>query len=202
MVKPPAPAKPAVWFIDTSALLTLAVDDGLRDVIKVEIEPQHHILLDVVCDELERLADEGPPNVKSLAATALGQLDWLGAVLDTNDKVAPGRVQEIQDLVRGGRPLKNPFEHWAESVTMALAERMQSGIPYFLCEDYSARVESRHSGCLPFSVHKLLFHMVRAGRLTADRAVGFADAVMRAGRGSDYTAEEFTSGRLGRVGRP
>ncbi|WP_458246908.1 hypothetical protein [Streptomyces sp. MAI_2237] len=202
MVRPPTPEKPAVWFIDTSALLTLAVHDDLRSVVQGEIGAQHHILVDVVYDELDRLAEEGAPDVKSLAAAALGQLDWLGTILDTSDKVAAVRVREIQDIVRGGRPLKDPFEHWAESVIMALTERMQRGTPHFLCEDHNARVESRHHGCVPFSVHKFLSHMVRHGRLAAERAVSFADAIMEAGRGNDYTAQEFASGRLGRVGHP
>ncbi|WP_328443407.1 hypothetical protein OG780_44205 [Streptomyces sp. NBC_00386] len=194
--------KPAVWFVDTSSLISLAADDGLRKAVQDEIQTQHRVLLDVVCDELERLADEGRPNIKSLAGAALGQLDWLGTPVDTSDKVDSLRVLEIQDVLRSGRALQHPFEHWAESVIMCMADRLQQTTPYLLSEDYNARVESRHHGCNPFSVHKLLSRMVRARTLLPERAAAFADALMASDRGKDYTAEEFTSGWLGRVGHP
>lgn len=199
---PPAPERPPVWFIDTSVLLSLAVDDGLRQAVQAEIGTQPRVLLDVVFDELERLASEGAPDIKSLAAAALGQLGWLGTPVDTSDKVAAERVLDIQDVLRSGRPLKHAFEHWAESVIMCLGEQLQQTTAHFLSEDYNARVESCHHGCVPLSVHKLLARMVRARRLTPERAVEFADALMAADRGKDYTAEDFVSGRLGRVGRP
>jgi hypothetical protein len=110
-VTPPAPEKPPVWFIDTSALISLAADDGLWQAVQDEIGTQRRVLLDVVFDELERLAGEGDPNIKSLAAAALGQLDWLGAPMDTSDKVRAECVLDIQDALRSGRPLKHAYEH-------------------------------------------------------------------------------------------
>ncbi|WP_215455089.1 hypothetical protein [Streptomyces sp. ATCC 21386] len=198
----PAPAKPALWFVDTSSLLSLAADDNLRQTVQGELVSRRRVLLDVVVDELERLASQGPPGIKDLAVAALGQLDWLGEPVDTDELVAAERVVEIQDIMRSGRSLRHPAEHWAESVIMAMAERLQQMDPYMLCEDYNARVESLHHNLTPFSIHKLLARMVQGDRLAADEAVIFADALQAAERGKDYTAAEFISGRLGRVGQP
>lgn len=85
---------------------------------------------------------------------------------------------------------------------MAMAERLTQVNPHLLSEDYNARVESIHHNLTPFSVHKLLSQMVRRDRLSAAEAVAFANAITAADRGNDYTAEEFISGTLGRVGRP
>ncbi|MFJ7095870.1 hypothetical protein ACIQWL_37455 [Streptomyces mirabilis] len=191
-----------MWFVDTSALLSLAADDGLRQAIQDELRLQKRVLLDVVLDELEGLSAYGKPGTATLATAALGQLGWLGEPVDTSDLVTPERVIEIQDILRSGRSLRHPAEHWAESVTMAMAERLQQADPYMLCEDYDARVESLAHGLTPFSTHKLLAQMVHNGRLAADCAATFADALKAAERGSDYSPEEFVSGRLGRVGRP
>lgn len=163
---------------------------------------QRRVLMDVVVDELERLASQGPPGIKDLAVAALGQLDWLGEPVDTGELVVPERIVEIQDIMRSGRSLRHPAEHWAESVIMAMAERLQQMNPYMLCEDYNARVESLHHNLAPFSIHKLLARMVQGGRLAADEAANFADALQAAERGKDYTAAEFISSRLGRVGQP
>lgn len=198
----PAPAKAALWFVDTSSLLSLAADDNLRQTVQVELESQRRVLLDVVVDELDSLASQGLPGIKDLAIAALEQLDWLGDPVDTGELVAAERVVEIQDVMRSGRSLRHPAEHWAESVIMAMAERLQQMDPYMLCEDYNARVESLHHNLTPFSTHKLLARMVQGDRLAADTAVTFADALQAAERGKDYIAAEFISGRLGRVGQP
>ena len=198
----PAPPKRRLWFVDTSALLSLAADAGLRQAVQDELRLQKRVLLDVVLDELEGLSAHGQPGTATLATAALGQLGWLGEPVDTSDLVTPERVIEIQDILRSGRSLRHPAEHWAESVTMAMAERLQQADPYMLCEDYDARVESLAHGLTPFSTHKFLAHLVASGRLAADRAAAFADALKAAERGGDYSPGEFVSGRLGRVGRP
>ncbi|MEV6792403.1 hypothetical protein AB0M87_10460 [Streptomyces sp. NPDC051320] len=159
-------------------------------------------MLDVVHDELVGLAGRGEPCLQSLATEALGQLDWLGDPVDTSTFVIPDRVIEIQDILRSGRSLKHPAEHWAESVIMAMAERLQHTDPHMLSEDYNARVESTFHHVTPFSIHKLLARMVRQGGLTAGEAAAFAQALEAADRGADYTTDDFLAGRLGRVGRP
>ncbi|GHF42780.1 hypothetical protein GCM10018790_20790 [Kitasatospora xanthocidica] len=199
----PAPARPELWFLDTSSLMTLAVDEALREAVKGELSWHKRVLLDVVVEELERLAGAGRPDEKALAAAALGQLDWLGAPVPTDNLgIDPLRVVAVQDILRSGRPLKHPGEHWAESVIMTMAEGLTLAAPHLLSEDYNARIESVRHNCAPYSVHKLLARMVQGGRLAADDAESFADAVMAAGRGNDYTAAEFLSGNLGRVGKP
>ncbi|MFI6347150.1 hypothetical protein [Streptomyces sp. NPDC050560] len=198
----PAPAKPSVWFVDTSSLLSLAADGNLRQIVMDELVPHRRVLLDVVVDELTGLADHGPPDTRSLAGTALGQADWLGEPVDTGELAPPARVVEIRDIMRGGRSLRHPAEHWAESVIMAVAERLQQVAPYLLCEDYDARVEALHHNITPYSTHKLLARMVQDSSLPADKAAAVAASLEALGRGKDYTAAEFISGRLGRVGRP
>ncbi|MGW1070957.1 hypothetical protein ACWD4F_41490 [Streptomyces aureus] len=198
----PVPPRRKVWFIDTSALLSLATDDGLRQAVHSELITERRVLLDVVYDELQGLAEHGDPGPAALATAALGQLEWLGEVVDTSQLVEPTRVLEIQDILRSGRSLRHQTEHWAESVIMAMTERLQHTDSYLLCEDYNARIESTAHGITPLSTHKLLSQMVRGGRLTAERAATFADAIKAAERGSDYTPQDFATGRLGRVGRP
>jgi hypothetical protein len=44
--------------------------------------------------------------------------------------------------------------------------------------------------------------MISQGKVTAAQAFSFADALNRAGRAQDYTADELASGRLGGVGQP
>ena len=89
-----------------------------------------------------------------------------------------------------------------ESVAIAIAERLQVVTPTLLIEDYDARIEAKNRGFASFSVHTLLSRMVRAGRLPAETAECFAGRSKDAKRGGDYTAEEFRTGRLGRVGKP
>jgi hypothetical protein len=44
--------------------------------------------------------------------------------------------------------------------------------------------------------------MIRQCKVTAVQAFRFAEALEKTGRAKDYTVEELTSGRLGRVGQP
>jgi hypothetical protein len=182
-------------------LISLAVDDGLRAAVQRELDPQRVTLLDVVVDELKILAD-GDTDVAGLASDALGQLDWLGNVAPTSGYLDLFAVREIQNTIRGTRALKHDLEHWAESVIMHIAPRLQVAAAHMLSEDHAARVESQNHRIKPFSVHKLLARMVQGARLDADDAVAFADALKAAGRGPDVTAEEFRTGRLRRVGQP
>lgn len=177
------------------------MDEALRETVVRHVGAQPHVVLDVVVDELEGLARRGSP-IRALATATLGQLGWLGEPVETNALVDPGRAVQIQDILRGGRSLRHPREHWAESVAMAMAERLTQVDAHLLSEDYDARIESVRHGLTPFSIHKVLSHMVRNGHIPAEEAVSFADALKAANRGIGYTAEEFRSGRLRRVGRP
>ncbi|WP_280668110.1 MULTISPECIES: hypothetical protein [unclassified Kitasatospora] len=190
-----------MWFIDTSSLVTLAADDALRAAVERELGHQRRALLDVVVDELEFLA-AGNSDARDLAEAALEQLAWLGEPVDTTDMTDSQHVLAIQEVVRGGRPLKHEREHWAESMIMSMAGRLTMVRPQILTEDYGARVESLNHGLTPFSVHKLLSIMVKSGKLDASDAVAYADSLKAAGRGQDYTAQDFMTGRLRRVGHP
>ncbi|WP_327074088.1 hypothetical protein OG196_26030 [Kitasatospora purpeofusca] len=190
-----------LWFIDTSSLVTLAADDALRAAIERELGHQRRVLLDVVVDELEFLA-AGNGDARGLAAAALEQLAWLGEPVDTADLTDSQQVLAIQEVVRGGRPLKHEREHWAESMIMNMSERLTLVRPQILTEDHGVRVESLNHGLTPFSVHKLLSTMVRSGRLDAGDAVAYADSLKASGRGQSYTAQDFMTGRLRRVGHP
>ena len=94
------------------------------------------------------------------------------------------------------------MEHFGEAAVIALAGRAQTVKPLMLCDDYNARVAAKNHNVEPFSVHKLMYIMIRQGKITAAEAASFADALHTAGRHGDYTAQELASGRLGRVGQP
>jgi hypothetical protein len=82
-----------------------------------------------------------------------------------------------------------------------IAEHLTMTKPVLLTEDYNARVEATQRGIEALSVHKLLSLMVRGGRLPPADAEIFAERLRKAGRaGHGYTAVEFASGDLGRVG--
>ncbi|MGY1838420.1 MULTISPECIES: hypothetical protein [unclassified Modestobacter] len=195
-------SQPVLWIPDTSSLITLAVDGGLAAAVQAECRRERVVLLDIVVDELTHLAD-GREQVSGLAAAALTQLAWLGSPLYTSDKVDSRGVQAIQDVIRAGRPLRDPWQHLGEAVALALAERLQVVTPKLLTEDHDARVEAKNRGLTALSVHKLLSAMVGSGRLNAETAEGFADHIHAAGRAaSQYSADEFRTGDLGRVGKP
>ncbi|MFE9813202.1 hypothetical protein ACFYRN_43480 [Streptomyces sp. NPDC005227] len=63
-------------------------------------------------------------------------------------------------------------------------------------------MESVNHRITPLSTHKFLAQMVVGDRLTAERAATFSDALKAAERGSDYTPQDFITGKLGRVGQP
>lgn len=184
--------------------MTMAVDDELAEVVQSELHPHDCALLDVVDDELADLADGafGDPR-RALARRARARLGWLGEVVDTTDLADLDSAREIQDVIAGGRPLRHDWEHWAESVIITVATGLTDSTPMLLTEDHGARIEARAHGIGSASVHKLLSTMVIAGRLDADVAVTFADRIHKAGRAfNTYTAEEFRTGDLGRLGRP
>ena len=98
--------------------------------------------------------------------------------------------------------LRRNWEHWAESVTIDIASRLTLLQPYFLAEDYNARIEAKVRGMRPYSVHKLLGKMVGDGTLSVADAARFAALLQAAGRGPECTEEDFRKCTLGRVGKP
>lgn len=136
------------------------------------------------------------------AGTALGQLGWLGSAVALDDPAGVELAVQLQEEIAGGRPLRHPMEHFGEAAVISLGSRARTVKPVMLCDDYNARVAAKNRNVEPISVHKLLYLMIRQGKITAADAAAFADALHTAGRHQDYTAQELASGRLGRVGQP
>ena len=194
-------AKPLVWFPDTSALVSLAVHLPLQQAVQATLSGHRRVLVAAVVAELEELA-KSPTPTAAWAGAALGQLDWLGEPVRLDDLAGTELAVELQEQIAAGRPLKHVLEHFGEAAIIALASRARKLRPLMLSDDYDARVAAKSRNVEPLSVHKLLHLMIRQRKVTADQAAGFADALKKAGRAQDYTAEELASGRLGRVGQP
>ena len=194
-------AKPQAWFLETSALVTLAVHLPLQQAVAAALSAHYRILVKAVVTELEGLSMTSDITA-TWAATAQGQLDWLGTAVALDDPVGIELAVQLQEEIAGGRPLKHPMEHFGEAAVISLASRARTVKPLMLCDDYSARVAAKNRDVEPVSVHKLMYLMIRQGKLTAKEAGAFADALHTAGRHQDYTAQELASGRLGRVGQP
>ncbi|GEM_PF-943361 len=196
-------AKPQAWFLETSALVTLAVHLPLQQAVVAALSPStfHRVLVKAVVTELEELSMTSDITA-TWAGTALGQLDWLGSAVALDDPVGVELAVQLQEEIAGGRPLKHPMEHFGEAAVISLASRARTVQPLMLCDDYDARVAAKNRNVEPVSVHKLMYLMIRQGKLTATEAGAFADALHTAGRHQDYTAQELASGRLGRVGQP
>jgi hypothetical protein len=196
-----ADAKPQVWFLETSALVTLGVHRPLQQAVVAALSPSYRMLVKAVVTELQELSKTSDITA-TWAGTALGQLEWLGEAVALDDPVGVELAVQVQEEIAGGRPLKHPMEHFGEAAVISLASRAQKMKALMLCDDYGARVAAKNRNVQPVSVHKLMHLMIRQGKLTATEAATFADALHTAGRHPDYTAQELASGRLGRVGQP
>ncbi len=196
-----ADTKALVWFPDTSALVTLAVHFPLQQAVQATLSAHRRVIVTAVVAELEELAKSPAPSA-AWAGAALGQLSWLGEPVRLDDPAGTELAVEIQEQIAAARPLKHPLEHYGESAIISLASRAQTLHPLMVSDDYDARVAAKNRNVEPLSVHKLLHLMIRQRKITATQAVGFADALKMADRAHDYTTEELTSGRLGRVGQP
>jgi hypothetical protein len=194
-------AKPQVWFLDTSALVTLAVHPPLQRAVAGTLSTHRRVLVRAVVAELEGLAGTGDV-AAAWASSALGQLDWLGTPVRVDDPIGTQLAVEIQALIAGGRALVHDMQHYGEAAIISLASRAQTLKPLMLSDDYDARVAAKNRCVEPLSVHKLLHLMINQSLITAAQAAAFADALQKAGRAPDYTAAELASGRLGRVGEP
>jgi hypothetical protein len=194
-------AKPAVWFPDTSALVSLAVDLPLQLAVQATLSPHRRVLVAAVVAELHELAKTAD-RAASWAGTALGQLHWLGEPIRVDEPAGVELAVEIQEQIAAGRPLKHPLEHFGEAAIISLACRAKTLRPLLLSDDYDARIAAKNRGVEPLSVHKLIHLMIKQNKITASEAFGFADALNKAGRAQDYTQAELTSGQLGRVGQP
>jgi len=162
-----------VWFLDTSSLLSMALDEEIEAAVLDEIGGAPVIIIDIVQDELTHRA--GIPETAGLAKNALDRLQPHWTVMDTKRYVSLEEVQLVQEDVADGRTLTDDMQHWAESTIIALARRSASAgftsIKMLLSEDYDAR---RVACTVPHtrgvSIHTLLQERVRRNRMTADAA--------------------------------
>lgn len=191
-----------VWFVDTSALVTMAVYAPLQRCVSEVLTSKYRVLVRAVVDELTELARWAASPLRAWALTAKNQLDWLGepVVLDAPEGLR--LAAEVQAELAAGRPLRHDLEHWGEAAVIALAARASVVRPLFLCDDYNARVAAHARGVTSLSIHKLLHLLVKRGVLAPALAAEYSAVLTEAGRSADYTEDELTSGNLGRAGRP
>src|SRR5258708_1295782 len=79
-----AGAKALVWFPDTSALVTLAVQLPLQQAVQARLSAHRRVLVTAVVAELEELA-KSPTPAAAWAGAALDQLSWLGEPVRLDD---------------------------------------------------------------------------------------------------------------------
>jgi hypothetical protein len=196
-----------VWFLDTSSLLSMALDKDIAAAVLNEIGNDRVVIIDIVQDELTRRA--GIPETAGLAKIALSSIKPSWSVMETTQYVTLEQVQLAQEDVADGRFLTDDSQHWAESTIIAIARRLAAtGLTtkILLSEDYDAR---RVACAVPLtrgvSIHSVLHERVQAGRMTAEAAAVLGEKLHQAGRGPSVTASDFAdlTGRgLGRVAKP
>ncbi|MGQ0776530.1 MAG: hypothetical protein ACT4NY_19245 [Pseudonocardiales bacterium] len=109
-----------MWFLDTSALVTLAVYPPLQQAVRVVLSQHSRVLVNAVVVELEGLAMT-QLSVAVWAKTALGQLDWLGNPVRLDDPEGTDLAAALQEELAAGRSLKHDAEHFGEAAIIALA---------------------------------------------------------------------------------
>lgn len=197
-----------IWFLDTSSLLSIALDEKIEAIVLDEIGDDRVVIIDIVHDELTRRA--AIPATAGLAKTALDRLqsDW--TVMDTSPYVKIEEIQQAQEDVADGRILTDDMQHWAESTIIALARKSATAgftsIKILLSEDYDAR---RVACAVPYtrgvSIHTLFYERVQRKRMTSEAAAELGEILHAADRGPAVTASDFedpTGRGLGRVAKP
>src|SRR5258708_5544788 len=92
-----AGAKALVWFPDTSALVTLAVQLPLQQAVQARLSAHRRVLVTAVVAELEELA-KSPTPAAAWAGAALDQLDWLGEPVRLDDPAGTELAVELQEI--------------------------------------------------------------------------------------------------------
>lgn len=198
-----------IWLLDTSSLLSMAVDVAISAAVLDEIGADKVVVIDVVLEELEyRAAVSGTAD---LARNALaGRLpSWVSF---GTENISLTEIAAAQEDVADGRVLTDDSQHWAEATIIAMGRQSAASaagytsIKVLLSEDYDARrVASRVTNMLALSIHGLFADRVRGERMTAQAAAELSDMLHKAGRGPVVSADDFvdrTGRRLGRVGQP
>lgn len=200
--------KARVWFIDTSTLLSMAVDRAVETAVFLAIGVDPVRIIDVVHGELTYRATR--PETRKLALTAIARLPEHWSTIDTQT-LDEDAVGDAQDDVADGRSLRDGYEHWAEATIITLARQAVSRGHvleiHFVTEDYDARrVAATVPGMHPKSIHRLLHELVQADLMTAWDAQTVSDLLHGSARShTSTTPEDFTNPSrkgLGRAGRP
>jgi hypothetical protein len=119
-----APSK-RVWFLDTSSLLSMTLDEDIEAAILDEIGDDPVMFIDIVHDELTRLAAFA--GTAGLAKTALNRFRPHWTVMDTSRFVTVEQIQLAQEDVADGRTLTDDMQHWAESTIIAAEAAAELG---------------------------------------------------------------------------
>lgn len=159
-----------IWFLDTSSLLSMAVDEDIEAAVLDEIGADPVVIIDIVQDELARRA--GIPETAKFAEIALTCIQPHWSVMDTTRYISLDDVQLSQEDVADGRTIIDDTQHRAESTIIALARRSAAegltSIKILLSEDYDARrVACTVQHTRGLSIHSLLHQRVQRNRITA-----------------------------------
>jgi hypothetical protein len=107
-----------VWFLETSALVTLAVHLPLQQAVAATLSAHPRVLVKAVVTELEGLALTSD-STATWAGTALSQLGWLGQPVPLDDPAGVDLAARLQEEIAGSRPLKHPMEHFGEAAVIS-----------------------------------------------------------------------------------
>jgi hypothetical protein len=88
-----APSK-RVWFLDTSSLLSMALDEDIEAAVLDEIGDDRVMIIDIVHDELTRRA--AIPGTAGLANTALSRFRPHWTVMDTSRYVDLEQIRLVR----------------------------------------------------------------------------------------------------------
>lgn len=192
------PVESDTWFIDTSALITLAYHRPLRASVVGFLQPRNTILVTSVAHELKRKKQVDPTNIYTNAAIA--DLSWLGT--PQRDEHLADVIFDIQLDIAGGQQLVHQFEHLGESHIIAAGKTL-SGDVFMVSDDHNARVIGKNNGIHCLGVHRLLHEMVLINALLPSVASTYSVVLETKKRaGKSFTGAQFVNGDLGRMGKP
>ncbi len=195
----PTPIASETWYIDTSALITLAYHRPLRSTVVDFLQPRKTKLVSSVVHELRRKKSSDPSNIYTNAAIA--DLPWLGT--PERHEHLNEEIYDMQDDIAAGKQLAHPLEHLGESHIIAAGMERLPGEVFMVCDDHNARVMGKNNGIHPLSVHRLLHEMVLIGILAPSIAAAYSVVLHTKGRaGRSFTDVQFQNGELGRMGEP
>lgn len=125
-------ASKRIWFLDTSSLLSMALDEEIEAAVLDEIGNDPVMIIDIVRDELTRRA--AVPGTDGLAKAALNCLQSRWTVMDTARFVKLEDIRLAQEDVADGRTLSDDMQHWQNRRSSpSPADRRQQAPPPSRC---------------------------------------------------------------------